>query len=252
MNFFGIMAQPLGVILKLLYGVIGNYGITLIILTLIVKLCLYPAYKRQIMSMAGMGDLQPKMTELQKKYGADREKMSMEMEKLYKEENIHPMAGCLPMAIQMFIIMGLFALLRNPLNYISSADTNMIFAIHEQFLWINDLSQPDPWILPILSGVATFAATYMSQAMGAGTLPGGSQAQGKAMNMIMKYGFPIMIIWLAKTYAAGLATYWFISQFIQIFYNIRFAQLRNKLKEEQEEKKRKRRKPVRAGQGVKR
>ena len=65
MNFFGLFATPLGWILTALYGVIRNYGITLVVLTLLVKLCLYPAYKKQILSTAGMADLQPKMKEIQ-------------------------------------------------------------------------------------------------------------------------------------------------------------------------------------------
>ncbi len=249
MNFFGLFATPLGWILTALYGVIQNYGITLVVLTVLVKLCLYPAYKKQIMSTAGMADLQPKMKDIQNRYAGDTVKMNEEMSKLYKEEGASPMAGCLPMAVQMVIIMGLFTLLRLPMNYMKSEQ--MYFAIHERFLWINDLSQPDPWILPILSGIATFVAFYMSQENGG--IPG--QQQNGAMMIVMKYGFPIMIVWLAKTYAAGLATYWFISQFIQIFYNIRFTQLRKKMKREKMEAKLKKhldRKPVRAGEGVRR
>lgn len=247
MNFFGLFAAPLGWILTALYRVIGNYGVTLVVLTLLVKLILYPAYKKQILSTAGMADLQPKMKDIQNRYAGDTVKMNEEMSKLYKEEGASPMAGCLPMIVQMLIIMGLFQLLRYPMNYMKSEQ--MYFAIHESFLWINDLSQPDPWILPILSGIATFAAFYLSSQNGG--IPG--QQQTGAMMIVMKYGFPIMIIWLAKTYAAGLATYWFISQFVQIFYNLRFNQLRKQMKREKLEKKLNKhrdRKPVRAGEGV--
>jgi YidC/Oxa1 family membrane protein insertase len=156
------------------------------------------------------------------------------------------MAGCLPMIVQMIIIMGLFALLRNPLNYVNSE--HMYFAIHEGFFWIKDLAQPDPWILPLLSGVATFISFWMSSNNGG--VPGGTANNTGAMMVIMKYGFPIMIVWLAKTYPAGLAIYWFISQFIQIFYNIRFNQLRRQLKEGKKNSKKKKRKPVRAGGGA--
>jgi YidC/Oxa1 family membrane protein insertase len=157
--------------------------------------------------------------------------MNEKISELYKEEGVNPMAGCLPMLIQMVVIMGLFQLLRYPLQYLTSEE--MVFAVHESFLWINDLAQPDPWILPILAGVATFISFWMSS--NNGSMPGGNN-QSNAMMMVMKYGFPIMIVWLAKTYPAGLAWYWFISQFIQIFYNIRFNQLRKKMREESEEK----------------
>jgi YidC/Oxa1 family membrane protein insertase len=240
MNLFGILAQPLAWIMTWLYGLIGNYGITVIVLTLIVKAFLYPFYKKQILSTSGMTDLQPKMQAIQRKYANDKETMNAKVAELYKEEGVNPMAGCLPMVVQMVIIMGLFTLLRYPLNYVASE--HMYIAIHESFLWINDLAQPDPWILPILSGVATFISFYMSSMNG--SMPGQTGNTGNAMMNVMKYGFPIMIIWLAKTYAAGLATYWFISQFIQIFYNLRFNQLRKKMAEEKKEKRKKKVKTV--------
>ena len=147
------------------------------------------------------------------------------------------------MVVQMIIIMGLFTLLRYPLTYLSTEE--MTFAVHEGFLWINDLSQPDPWILPLLAGVATFISFYLSSQMNA--MPGATPGQNNnAMMLVMKYGFPIMIVWLAKTYPAGLAWYWFISQFIQIFYNIRFAQLRKQMKKEKEEKERAKRRKKKA------
>jgi len=240
MNFFGILAQPLGWILTWLYDLIGNYGIAIVVLTIVVKLFLYPFYKKQIMSTTGMSDMQPKMQAIQRKYANDKETMNQKVAELYKEEGVNPMAGCLPMIVQMIIIMGLFTLLRYPLNYV--ATESMYIAVHESFFWIPDLAQPDPWILPILSGVATFISFYMSSMNGG--MPGQTGNSSAAMMNVMKYGFPIMIIWLAKTYAAGLATYWFISQFIQIFYNIRFNQLRKKAAEEKKNKNMKKKKKV--------
>lgn len=244
-----ILAKPLGYLLSGIFSLVGNYGIALIILTVIVKICLYPLYKRQILSTAGMADIQPKIKDLQNKYRNDQAMLNQKMQELYKEENIKPMAGCLPMIIQLIIIWALFALVRNPIAYISTND--MMFASHESFLWINDLAQPDPWILPILAGFATFVSSFLQQRNGGmpGTQPGG---QGKGMTIIMTYAFPILIIWLAKTYPAGLALYWFVSQFIQIFYNMRFSVLRRRMAEEKMNKKHPKRKPVRAGEGVRR
>lgn len=233
----GLLAKPLGWLLTFLYDLVGNYGICLIIVTLIVKLALYPVYKKQIFSTAGMMDIQPKMQELQRKYANDKETLNQKMAELYKEEGFNPMGGCLPMIVQMFVIMGLFGLLRNPMLYI--ADESMYFAIHEKFLWIQDLSQPDLWILPIAAGVATFFSFWMNQQ----TNPNAnSAAGGNIMNVIMKYFFPIMIVWLARTYPSGLAIYWFMSQFIQIFFNLRFNMLRKALKEKNKSSKKKKKK----------
>lgn len=230
-TILGIIARPMGWLLDLLYGFIDNYGITIIVFTCIVKLCIYPLYIKQTKSMAAMADVQPKMQALQRKYANDKETLNIKMAELYKEEKFNPMGGCLPMLIQMPIIMGLFALLRNPMMYIT--DDNMIFAFHEPFLWIEDLSQPDPWILPIIAGVGTFLSFSMNQALSDNP----AAAQSAGMMKMMKFIFPIMILWMARAFPSGLALYWAISQIIQIFFNIHMASVRKKVKREREEAK---------------
>lgn len=226
----GFIAVPLGYLLTFIYKLVGNYGISLIILTVLVKLLLYPLYFKQIKSTASVSSLQPKIKAIQEKYKNDKEKMNEEMAKITKDENFNPMGGCLPMLIQLPIIWGLFTLLRNPIKYI--ADENMIFAVHQSFLWIKDLGQPDLWILPIAAAVSTYISFAMTQQLtGQNEIMGG---QGKSMNMMMKYFFPLSILWLARAYPAGLAIYWAGGQFIQIFFNIRMNKFRAKLKEEQE------------------
>lgn len=233
----GIIAVPLGYLLTFIYNLVGNYGISLIILTVLVKLILYPLYFKQIKSTASMSSIQPKIKAIQEKYKNDKEKMNEEMAKITKDENFNPMGGCLPMLIQLPIIWGLFTLLRNPIKYI--ADENIIFAVHQSFLWIKDLGQPDLWILPIAAAVSTYISFAMTQQLtGQNEMMGG---QGKSMNMIMKYFFPLSILWLARAYPAGLAIYWAGGQFIQIFFNIRMNKFRAKLKEEQELEEKRRR-----------
>ena len=229
-----VIAKPLLWILELLYGLIGNYGIAIIVLTLIVKLCLYPLYIKQTKSMAKMSTVQPKMQALQNRYANDKEMLNVKMAELYKEEGFNPMSGCLPMIIQMPIIMGLFALLRNPLMYMDEESSSMIFAFHEKFLWIEDLSQPDKWILPIIAGVATFIAFTMNRLLQDN---GGADAQTQQMNSMMKmmqYIFPLMILWLARTYPSGLSVYWAVSQIIQIGFNIHLTTIRKKIRKEAE------------------
>lgn len=231
-TILGVIAKPMGYLLDFLYNLVGNYGITIIIFTVFVKLCIYPLYIKQTKSTAVMSEMQPKIREIQNRYANDQEMMNIKLQELYKEEKFNPMGGCLPMLIQMPIIMGLFALLRNPLRYITKDD--MIFAFHEPFLWIDDLSQPDPWILPIVAGVATFIAFTMNRALqDSGTA---ATQQSGAMMKMMQYIFPIMILWMAKSFPSGLALYWAVSQIIQIFFNIHMQTMRKKIKREQEEK----------------
>ena len=213
----------------------GNYGISLIILTVIVKLVLYPLYAKQIKSTANMSDMSEKAKEIQNRYANDKEKMNEEMQKLYAETGFNPMSGCLPMLIQFPIIMGLFALLRNPMKYMPN-DPSLMFANHESFLWIKDLAQPDLWILPIAAGLATFFAFSMNSAMNM-QQPGANPGQQKAMNAIMKYFFPLSILWLARSYPAGLAIYWAGGQFMQIFFNLRINKIKDEMNAEKEKKK---------------
>jgi YidC/Oxa1 family membrane protein insertase len=238
------LAQPLGVLLTFLYNLVGNYGIAVLIITVIVKACLYPVYAKSMKSSMKMSKLQPKIQELQQKYGKDRELYSQKVQELYRAEGASMYGGCLPMVIQMIVIMGLFALFRNPMSYMT--DENMLYAIHESFLWIPDLAQPDKWILPIAAGAATFISYSMSssqqQLQSQMTAGAGNAKQGNMMTKMMKYFFPIMILWFARTYPAGLAIYWFGSQVIQIFYNLRFNQWRKKQLEEEKEEKRKKKK----------
>ena len=231
----GIVAKPIGYLLALIYKLVGNYGISLIILTVIVKLVLYPLYAKQIKSTANMSDMSEKAKEIQNRYANDREKMNEEMQKLYAETGFNPMSGCLPMLIQFPIIMGLFALLRNPMKYMPN-DPTLMFANHESFLWIKDLAQPDLWILPLAAGLATFFAFSMNSAMNM-QQPGANPGQQKAMNAIMKYFFPLSILWLARSYPAGLAIYWAGGQFMQIFFNLRINKIKDEMNAEKEKKK---------------
>jgi YidC/Oxa1 family membrane protein insertase len=196
------------------------------VLTLIVKFCLYPLYAMQIKSTARMSEIQPKMQELQRKYGNDREMLNQKTMELYQAENYNPMSGCLPMIIQMPIILGLFVLLRNPLYYIDAPQ--MLMAVHESFLWINDLSQPDPWILPIAAGIATFISYAQTTS---NTMPNTSGVDMSGMTKGMKYIFPIMILLMGRSFPAGLTIYWCLGQVIQIFFNIRIMKMRKAIME---------------------
>ena len=230
----GILASAMSYLLTWIYDFIGNYGLSLIIFTIIVKVVMYPLYAKQIKTTMNMSKMQPKIKEIQQKYAKDKVMMNEKMAELYKEEGGSMYGGCLPMLIQMIVIMGLFSLLRNPMNYISS--DKMLFAIHESFFWIPDLAQPDKWILPIIAGIATFLASYFSQTNQAA---GPNADQMKVMTNMTKYVFPIMILLMARSYPAGLALYWSLNQTIQIFYNVRFAKMKKKMMGEGKKKKKK-------------
>jgi YidC/Oxa1 family membrane protein insertase len=218
-EIIGFIARPLGMLLSFLYNYIDNYGITLII----VRLILFPLYADQIKHSARMASVQPKMQELQRKYAYDKQTLNMKLVELYKEEKFNPMRGCLPVLVQMPIIFGLFALLRNPMVFIES--DKMLMAVHEAFFWIEDLSQPDPWVLPILAGVATFFAFRLSQQYNVGIT---ENTMSGVMKM-MQYFFPIMIVWMGRSFPAGLTVYWFVGTVIQIIQTAGLNKWKKKL-----------------------
>ena len=138
-------------LLTFFYGItaslgMANYGVAIILITLAIKIVLYPLTVKQIKGMKAMQDLQPKMKELQTKYKDKPEKLQQEMIKLYKETGVNPMAGCLPLVLQMPIFIIIFYGLRD-----------FTFNGATAFLWLTDLAQPDPlYILPVLSALTTF------------------------------------------------------------------------------------------------
>jgi YidC/Oxa1 family membrane protein insertase len=233
LDFFGFVAKPLGYLLTGIYDIVGNYGITLIIFTVIVRLCLFPLYANQIKHQMRMSEVQPKIQEIQRKYAGNREEMGRKMAELQKEENYNPARGCLPMLIQMPILIGLFTLLRDPISYLAKGHADMILAVHEKFFWIQDLSQTDLWALPILAGVATFFSFSLTQAQNA---PGQAANQMAGMMKMMKYFFPVMIVWMGRSFPAGLTLYWFIGNICSIIQNQILRVWRKKLEQKKEQK----------------
>lgn len=171
-----------------------SYGLAIILMTLVIKMIMYPLTVKQVKSMKGMQILQPKMKELQTKYKDKPEKLQQEMIKLYKETGVNPMAGCLPLVLQMPIFIIIFYGLRD-----------FTFNGATSFLWLVDLAQPDPlYILPVLSALTTFyqqkqTSTEMNQ-------------QAKMMLMFM----PLFIGYISTTFSSGLVLYWVTMNTVQI------------------------------------
>lgn len=205
---------------KLLYGVylvIQNYGLSIIVFTIIIKVALLPLTLKQTNSMKKMNELQPKLKELQEKYKNNKEKLNEKMMQLYKDNNYNPAGGCLPLLLQFPILIGLFRVLQNPQTYVFPE--SVYDSVVQNFLWLPNLGNPDPYyILPVLAAATTYLSTKMISANSAG----GSAAQTqKTMNMIM----PLMIGWISINFPSGLALYWVMSNLFQM--GQQFITLRN-------------------------
>lgn len=169
---------------------IGSYGLAIILLTVIIKTALYPLSLKQMKSMTMMQKLAPKVKEIQDKYkGKDPQKMQQKIMELYREHNVNPAAGCLPLLVQMPILIALYqALLK-----FKYADPE-----HASFLWIKSLSQiGDPlYLIPVIAGLTTYFQTRMT-----------TNTQDQTQK-IMLYTMPAFIAWITTTVPAGLGVYW--------------------------------------------
>ncbi|MFY1026724.1 membrane protein insertase YidC [Actinobacillus seminis] len=190
------IAKPLFILLTLIQSLVQNWGLAIIGVTLVVKAILYPLTKAQYTSMAKMRMLQPKMQEMRERFGDDRQRMSQEMMKLYKEEKVNPLGGCLPILLQMPIFIALYW------TFMEAVELR-----HAPFFgWIQDLSAQDPYyILPILMGGSMFLLQKMSPT------PVTDPMQQKVMNF-MPLIFMVFFLW----FPAGLVLYWLVSNLITI------------------------------------
>ena len=190
------IAKPLFWLLTFIQKLVHNWGLAIICVTLVVKAILYPLTKAQYTSMAKMRMLQPKLQEMRERFGEDRQRMSQEMMKLYKDEKVNPLGGCLPLLLQMPIFIALYW------TFMEAVELR-----HAPFFgWIQDLSAQDPYyILPILMGASMFLLQKMSPT------PVADPMQQKIMNF-MPLIFMVFFLW----FPAGLVLYWLVSNLITI------------------------------------
>ncbi|MBW0148094.1 membrane protein insertase YidC [Marinobacter arenosus] len=189
------ISLPLFVIMEWFYSLVGNWGVAIILLTVLVKAVFFHLSATSYKSMAKMRAVAPQLTRLKELYGDDRQRMSQEMMALYKREKINPLGGCLPILVQMPVFISLYWVLFESVQL-----------RHAPFmLWIQDLSQMDPYfILPILMGASMFLQMHLNP-----TPPDPMQA--KIMKM-MPLIFTVFFLW----FPAGLVLYWLVNNILSI------------------------------------
>ena len=194
-GFLWILAEPIFKAMKMIYSVIGNWGWTIILLTLGIKLLLYPLSAASLKSMAKMRNLQPQMLRLKELYGDDRQKMSQETMSLYKKEKVNPAGGCFPMLLQMPVFISLYWVL---MESVEIRHAPWIF-------WIQDLSAKDPYfVLPIIMGASML---FMQKLQPAPTDP----MQAKIMQIM-----PIAFTFLFMGFPSGLVLYWTVNNLLSM------------------------------------
>lgn len=191
------------------HGVIGNpnisYGLTIILVTIIIRLLLFPLNYKQIRSQVMLNEIQPEIKQMQSKYKNDPQRQQQELMKLYKEKGVNPLGGCLPLLIQWPILIALYYVFNN----LSTIDPNINTVT---FLGLQLMgratSNPTTWILPVLSGALTYYSTIMMT-------PKGNNAQAK-QTMTMGISMSVLITFMSFKFTSALVLYWVTNSLFQI------------------------------------
>lgn len=203
MGIFSFLAVPLLKLLTLFENFLGNWGLAIILLTVLIKIAFWPLSRKSFKSMEQMKKLQPMMKQLQEKYKDNKEALSREMMQLYKTYGVNPMGGCLPILIQLPVFVALYQAL---LNCIELRHASFItYLPGTDMLWLADLSVKDPfYITPLVMGATMFLQQWLSPAMG--------DPQQRKIMMIMPVVFTVMFI----NFPSGLVLYWLCNNILSI------------------------------------
>ena len=191
---YNLLKQFLAFLLNTTDKYVGNFGVSIIIVTILIKIMLLPLTLKQDKSMKEMKKLQPELEKIKQKYANDKQMLNIKTMELYKEHKVNPLGGCLPLLLQLPILFALFGVLRNG-----------IIPKDSSFLWLK-LSVPDPfYVLPVLNGAVSF---FQQKLMGS--------ADSNPQMKNMMYIFPIMMIMFSVKMPSGLQLYWLTSSILAV------------------------------------
>jgi YidC/Oxa1 family membrane protein insertase len=211
-GMWGVISRGLLAVMNWLHHQIGfPYGLAIILITVVIRLAIWPLTRASMRSTKRMQELQPQIKALQEKYKDDPQKLQQKTWDFYKKNKVNPLGGCLPMLLQIPVIFGFYGMLRSAIELRGA-----------HFLWIGDLSQPDTIFtlsflghnLPLNPMPIIMGATQFWQASMMPISPGMDPAQQK----MMRY-FPLMMVFVFYNYSSGLALYWTVSNLITILQN---------------------------------
>ncbi|HIJ96052.1 MAG TPA: membrane protein insertase YidC [Desulfuromonadales bacterium] len=195
LGWFTVIAKPFLYTLKFFYSYVGNYGLAIIIITIILKGLFFPLTHKSYKSMKGMQKIQPEMAKLREKYKDDRDAMNKAVMELYKEHKVNPMGGCLPMVVQIPVFFALYK--------------SLMFSIELRhapfFFWITDLADKDPYyVTPVIMGVTMFIQQKMTP------------SQMDPMQQKMMLALPVVFTFMFLSFPSGLVLYWLVNNVLTI------------------------------------
>jgi YidC/Oxa1 family membrane protein insertase len=233
-----LLVHPIMNLTIFAYSIIHDFGLAIVFVTIAIRLALYPLYVTQIRSQRAMQEVAPAMEELKKKYGKDRKRFSEEQMKLYKERGVNPAAGCLPLVLQMPLLIALYNSLLQlgcglgppPGNLCPGLSHNMVEAFRYAFIpnpvpvdgsldttahwlpWITGGLQAHDVVLPLVAGLVQLAASVMAMPVKQVK----SEDTAQRMTQSMAYTFPLMTVVIGLNFPAGLLLYWITTTLFQI------------------------------------
>lgn len=195
-GFFTFLAKPVFIFLKYIYSILGNWGWSIVAITIILRFILYPLTYKGMVSMNRLKELSPKIKEIQKQYKGEPQKMNAKMMELYKKHNANPMGGCLPMLMQIPVFFAIYRVLLNSIEL-----------KHAEWIgWYQDLSVMDPYyVLPILMGASMFWQQRITP----------TNFTDPMQEKIMKF-LPLIFTFFFITFPAGLTLYWFVNNLFSV------------------------------------
>ena len=210
-GWFTFASQPMFLVLSWLHGIFGNWGWSIIGLTALIRLILYPLTYKGMMSMQKMKALAPKLKELKEKYKKDPQKLNAMTMDMYKKNGANPLGGCLPMLLQIPVFYAIYRLLLNSVELQGAP----------WMLWVNDLSRMDPYyVLPLLMGASMFLQQRLTP----------TNFTDPMQEKVMKY-LPVIFTFFFVTFPSGLVLYWFVNNLFsiaqQFVVNQQFANLQD-------------------------
>ena len=195
LGWFTVLAKPLLYTLKFFYKYVGNYGVAIIIITIILKVLFFPLTHKSYKSMKGMQKIQPEMTKLREKYKDDRDAMNKAVMELYRDNKVNPMGGCLPMVVQIPVFFALYK--------------SLMFSIELRhapfFLWVTDLADKDPYyVTPVIMGITMFIQQKMTP------------SQMDPIQQKMMLALPVVFTFMFLSFPSGLVLYWLVNNVLTI------------------------------------
>ncbi len=195
LGWFTVLAKPLLYTLKFFYRYVGNYGIAIIIITIILKALFFPLTHKSYKSMKDMQKIQPKMAALKEKFKDDRDAMNKAVMELYRDHKVNPLGGCLPMVVQIPVFFALYKAL--------------MFSIELRhapfFLWVTDLADKDPYyVTPVIMGITMFVQQKMTP------------SQMDPIQQKMMLALPVVFTFMFLSFPSGLVLYWLVNNILTI------------------------------------